>query len=124
MYIGKNLAMKIHNDLIKEFGGETGLRDENILLDCLIEPATKYFGQEQYPSVEEKAAAYLYNIVRLHPFVDGNKRLGYVLAKYFLKENGYDLKIDNEEIVKFVLDVAKGNKTYKQVLQWMIKYMN
>lgn len=124
MYIGKELAIKIHDDLIMEFGGEAGLRDINILLDCLIEPATHYYGQEQYPSLEEKAAVYLFQVVTRHPFIDGNKRLGFVLAKYFLIENGYDLKIENEEIVKFVLEIAKGNKTYEQVLEWIIENLN
>ncbi|HGY10430.1 MAG TPA: type II toxin-antitoxin system death-on-curing family toxin, partial [Oceanithermus profundus] len=84
-YISKSLALAIHEDLIRSYGGSTGLRDEGRLEAVLASPQASFAGQELYPTPAAKAAAYLVGMARGHPFVDGNKRTAFALADTFLR---------------------------------------
>jgi len=64
-----------------------GVRDNNLLHSALEMPKLSFGGQEIYPTVYEKAAAYLYHIARNHPFIDGNKRTAYFVTRAFLVAN-------------------------------------
>ena len=72
-----------------------------------------------YPSPEDKAAAILESIISNHPFVDGNKRIGYVLMRLVLIENGFDIGTSEEEKFEFILDVAKGEMKFEQIKTWI-----
>jgi death-on-curing protein len=76
----------LHDRLLAEFGGASGVREEGLLESALSRP----FNQFQYgsPTVPELAAAYAVGLVRNHPFVDGNKRIGFAVAVLFLELNG------------------------------------
>lgn len=78
-------------------------------------PRTTMFSKDVHPSLYDKAAAYLYQIVRNHPFSDGNKRTGAGTALMFLRANGINLKYDNNVFVQLVIDVAAG-KIDKSIL--------
>jgi death-on-curing protein len=83
--------LPLHTRLIREFGGSQGLRDINLLESALRRPMNKWNYQQPEPDLAELAAAYIWGIVRNHPFVDGNKRTGYVVFRFFLMMNGWDL---------------------------------
>ena len=77
----------LHERLLSEFGGPVGIRDDGILESALSRPANRFaYGS---PSIPELAAAYAFGLVRNHPFVDGNKRIGFATAVLFLELNGY-----------------------------------
>ena len=77
----------LHERLLSEFGGPVGIRDDGILESALSRPANRFaYGS---PSIPELAAAYAFGLVRDHPFVDGNKRIGFAIAVLFLELNGY-----------------------------------
>jgi death-on-curing protein len=77
----------LHERLLSEFGGPVGIRDEGVLESALSRPANRFaYGS---PSLPELAAAYAFGLVRDHPFVDGNKRIGFAIAALFLELNGY-----------------------------------
>jgi death-on-curing protein len=96
----------IHSEQLAEHGGLEGLKDENALEAALARPQHKlsYGGDDLFLLV----AAYLYGIVRNHPFSDGNKRTGYLAAFTFLAINGYLIEAENSVIITFVLGVAAG----------------
>jgi len=74
-------VLSVHNELIKLHGGSLGIRDIDTLKSALNRPF-QYFGDiELYPSAELKAAAIIQSIIMNHPFVDGNKRVGYFFIK-------------------------------------------
>lgn len=77
-------VLEIHHVLIRKFGGSQGVRDENGLKSALERPFSGYGETEFYPNPEEKAGAILESIVNNHPFIDGNKRTGYVLVRLVL----------------------------------------
>ena len=96
----------MHEEQLDEHGGLGGLKDENALAAALARPLNKAaYGT---PDMFELAAAYLYGIVRNHPFSDGNKRTGFLAAFSFLILNGFLIEASQADIIAFVLAVAAG----------------
>ena len=108
IFLGLEDLLEIHHDQIARYGGAEGIRDLGLLQSALAMPqagtGTHYFHADLF----EMAAAYLFHIVRNHPFVDGNKRVGAVAALVFLKMNGIRIGIPDEALVTVVLAVAEG----------------
>ena len=88
--------------------GEVLVRDHGLLESALARPQTTVFGDDAYPSVEEKAAALLHSIARNHALVDGNKRLALAGTIAFLGLNGWRLTLSNDEAYDLVMAVAAG----------------
>lgn len=87
VWLLREAVRALHERLLSEFGGASGVRDEGMLESALARPANQFtYGS---PSMAEVAAAYAFGLVRNHPFVDGNKRTGFVSAALFLELNGY-----------------------------------
>lgn len=112
--------LKIHQDQILRYGGTAGIRDLNSLKSALNTPSATYDGQFLHTTIYEMAAAYLFHIVKNHPFIDGNKRTGAVTTMTFLLVNGCSLIVTNDNLVKTTLFVAQ-NKLSKSELATNIK---
>lgn len=96
----------IHEEQLAEHGGLPGIKDENALEAALARPLNKAaYGETD---VHRLAAAYLYGIVRNHPFSDGNKRTGFLAAYTFLVINGIEFDAEEVQVIAFVLAVAAG----------------
>jgi death on curing protein len=105
-WLSRQAVENMHDEQIAEHGGLVGLRDANALETSLARPLNKAaYGETD---IFVLAAAYLCAIVRNHPFVDGNKRTGYLAAFTFLYINRYVINAENAQVVAFVLDVAAG----------------
>lgn len=115
-WVGKKAALAIHAEQIAHHGGLDGVRDETLLDSALAKPLNLFACEEA--SVAECASAYLYGIVRNHPFQDGNKRTGFVVAVTFLMLNGYYIKVPETDVVVKVLGVADGSLTENDVKSW------
>ena len=101
-------VLEIHRDQIERYGGDPVLRDLGLLQSALAMPAAGYAGVLMHEDPFEMAAAYLFHIVRNHPFIDGNKRTGAVAALVFLLLNGYALNVPEDALAETVLAVAAG----------------
>src|SRR5690348_10413515 len=101
-------AEQIHKILIEQFGGTLGLRDSGALASALSRPFQTFEGKELYPTAIQKAASLIESILSNHPFIDGNKRTGYVLMRLFLVDHGYDIKATQDEKYNFVIRIASG----------------
>jgi death-on-curing protein len=112
-------VIAIHQVLIDEFGGATGIRDQSLLEAALFRPTQTFDRKELYPTPIEKAAAVLESVVVNHPFVDGNKRTGYVLMRMILLEAGLDINASQEEKYDLVMGVAKGDFNHSRIAQWI-----
>ncbi len=117
--ISTDEVITIHTLLIETFGGSKGIRDISALQSAISRPFQTFQEKELYPSPEDKAAAILESIISNHPFVDGNKRIGYVLMRLVLIENGFDIGTSEEEKFEFILDVAKGEMKFEQIKTWI-----
>jgi death-on-curing protein len=96
----------LHAEQLRLHGGAAGIRDEGMLESALA----RLLQKEAYgePDLADLAAAYLFGIVKNHPFVDGNKRTGFAAADLFLYFNGLSVEAEPEDIIQFVLMVAAG----------------
>ena len=103
----REIIEALHAEQLELHGGAPGLRDEGMLESALNRPLQKI--QYADPDIFELAAAYLFGIVKNHPFIDGNKRTGYLAADVFLALNGWSVEAGQEEIISFVLAVASGD---------------
>jgi death-on-curing protein len=112
-------VLKFHARLINETGGSHGLRDTGLLKSALARPFASFDGIDLYPSPEEKAAAILESIVKNHPFIDGNKRTGYVMMRLLLLEFGQDIVASEDEKYDFVIAIASGNADFIEILEWI-----
>ncbi|HQK89280.1 type II toxin-antitoxin system death-on-curing family toxin [Mangrovibacter phragmitis] len=101
-------VLDIHQDQLVRYGGGSGIRDIELLKSALGMPAATYGGEYLHTDVYEMAAAYLFHLVKNHPFVDGNKRVGAVAALVFLVLNGYDFDAPEDDFAEMVLAVARG----------------
>jgi death-on-curing protein len=101
-------VLAIHADQIRRYGGKGGLRDLALLQSALGTTETTFEGDYLHTDMFEMAAAYLFHIVRNHPFVDGNKRTGLMVALVFLGLNDLELTVDPEELFELVNGVSTG----------------
>ena len=108
VWIDERDALALHGRLLALYGGAEGLRDHGLLKSALARPQQHYTYAES-PNMLEMAAAYTGGIVRNHPFVDGNKRTGFVVGVLFLELNGYRFAASEEEAAQAVMALASGN---------------
>jgi len=101
-------VIEIHQDQVTRYGGAPGIRDIELLKSAIAMPQTTYAGQFLHTDIFEMAAAYLFHLVKNHPFADGNKRTGAVAALVFLELNGYELDAPEEDLAERVMALASG----------------
>lgn len=107
IWIELPLVLALHDRLLVFHGGAEGLRDEGLLLSALARP--KHLAAYGSGSdVIDMAAAYTFGIVKNHPFVDGNKRTGFVAGILFLERNGQRFSAPQDAAAAAVLDLAAG----------------
>lgn len=107
-FLGLEEVLQIHADQIERHGGSSGIRDLGLLESAIAMPQASFGDQLLHADIFEMAAAYLFHIVRNHPFMDGNKRVGTAAALVFLRLNGASIRVTNAALVKTVLAVAQG----------------
>jgi death-on-curing protein len=101
-------ALALHADQIGRYGGSPGVRDLGLLESALGAPRATFGGNLLHATETEIAAAYLFHLVRNHPFVDGNKRTALAAAIAFLGLNDLWLEAEEDELVSLVVGVASG----------------
>ena len=111
-------ALALHDRLLALDGGAPGVRDQGLLESALARPRQlDAYGDR--PSVVDMAAAYNAGVVRNHPFVDGNKRTGFLVGVLFLEMNGYRFTPSEEDATQAVLDLAAGKLNESAFKAWM-----
>lgn len=106
VWIDEALVLAIHERQIVEHGGAEGLRDEGLFLSALARPLDRVAYAKA--DIIDLAAIYTTGIVRNHPFIDGNKRTGFVIGVLFLELNGYQFKASEESAAQAVIELAAG----------------
>jgi len=110
--------LRLHFQVIENYGGSHGVRDENRLKSLVDAPRQEVFGQEQYPGVFQKAAVYMRNIIGDHAFTDGNKRTAVTVAGIFLSRNGYHLTATPKALEDFAVEVATKKPSLEDIVAW------
>lgn len=109
-------VLELHDDQIQRYGGSSGVRDLGLLESALAMPQQTAFGQRLHDDVPAMAGAYLYHLVRNHPFVDGNKRIGALACDVFLFMNDLELLWTDDEFTEAVLAVATGQLSKEDLI--------
>jgi death-on-curing protein len=118
-YISLEEILRLHYQVIEDFGGSHGVRDEGRLGSVVKAPMQIVSDTEQYPTVFDKAAVYLRNIIGDHPFTDGNKRTAITVSAIFLVRNRYELQVNPLELEEFTISVATQRLTITEIAEWL-----
>ena len=116
IFLDKITVLALHKKVIDRIGGSDGLRDDGLLDSALAAPKNRHYYEDA--SLSTCAAAYAFHLVRNHPFVDGNKRIGAASAELFVALNGEAFTATNDEIVDAFLRLAAGELSRPDLEQW------
>lgn len=119
----KSQVLHLHQDILAVSGGSSEIRDEGLLDSALNAPFQTFEGTDLYPTILEKAARLGYGLIKNHPFVDGNKRIGTHTMLVFLAINHMELEYTDRELIELILDIASGAKNEIQLLSWLQKHI-
>ncbi|MBU5494185.1 type II toxin-antitoxin system death-on-curing family toxin [Enterococcus sp. S177_ASV_20] len=108
IYLSERDIVKLNVIQIKRYSPKEtiGVIDKNALSMAVNQPKQHIFGKDLYPDVFSKAAVLLINLIKKHPFHNANKRTAFLATYIFLKLNGCSLKMENQEVVEFVVRIA------------------
>lgn len=123
-YLTVEEILRLHFQIIEDFGGSHGVRDENRLKSVVNAPRQEVFGKEQYPTLYEKAAVYLRNIIGDHPFSDGNKRTALTVCGIFLARHGKSLTAEPKDLEDFTVNVATDHLSVADIAPWLEHHTN
>lgn len=123
-WVGKPLALAIHDRQLAEHGGICGVRDEKLLESALGRPQQCFAYGDPTPDLAALAASLAFGLARNHPFVDGNKRTAHVCYRVFLALNGIDVEANDEEKYLTTLALAEGKLTEADFAQWLRHHLS
>lgn len=115
----KEEVLLIHTKVIKVHGGRNGVRDMGGLESAIARPFQTYGGEYLYTSSFERAAAIGESIIMNHPFVDGNKRTGYVLMETTLRLEAIKINAADEELYSFIINISTGIIHFDEIVSWL-----
>lgn len=119
-WIGEAVALAIHDEQLAQHGGGAGIRDAGLLASALAKPQQRAAYGE--PDTFDLAAAYAFGVARNHPFIDGNKRTAWVLARLFLRLHGHSYRGGDAAAVLTMLQVAAGEIDQDRFAAWLRRH--
>lgn len=120
--LSKEQVITIHSMLINQTGGIDGIKDEGLLESALNAPFQTFDGQYIYKTTKAKAAKLGYFLIKNHPFIDGNKRIGILVMMTFLEINGIEIDCTDEELIILGLGLADGSIDDIELLNWIMDH--
>jgi death on curing protein len=116
-WVLRETVLLLHEQSLAEFGGSAGIRDEGMLDSALGKPENLFaYGK---PNIFDLAASYGFGLVKNHPFIDGNKRTGFVTAVTFLELNGYKFHASEADAAVCALALAAGEMSEAAFADWL-----
>ncbi len=117
VWVLREVVVMLHEQSLAQFGGAPGIRDEGMLDSALGRPQHRLdYGK---PTLVELAASYAFGLVKNHPFIDGNKRTGFIVAVTFLELNGLRFAASEAEAALRTLALAAGEMTEAAYADWL-----
>ena len=112
----------LHSKLIDKSGGIDGVRDTHLLDQSINSPFHTFGGQYLYPTMEAMAAHLGFSLIKNHPFLDGNKRIGILAMMVFLKINGSSITCTDDELESLGWGLADGSISEPELLNWITSH--
>ena len=122
-YLTLGEVLELHRRVVAQTGGASALRDLGALESAVAQPRMTFGGEDLYPDLPAKAAALGFSLIRNHPFVDGNKRIGHAALETFLVLNGFELDAPVPEAEQVVLEVAQGMRERAAFVDWIQSHL-
>ncbi len=122
-YLTLGEVAELHRRVIDASGGSHGLRDLGSIESAIAQPRMSFAGEDLYPGLAEKAAALCFSLVKNHPFVDGNKRVGHAAMETFLVLNGFEILAEIEEQEMLILKLAAGDLERPDLVEWISRHL-
>ncbi len=119
IWIGRTLALAIHDRQLAEHGGGSGVRDEGLFEGALARPQQRHAYGDPPPDLADLAASLAFGLDRNHPFIDGKKRTAHVCYRVFIRLNGGDLVASEEEKYAMMLGLADGSISETEFADWL-----
>lgn len=118
-YLTLDEVIELHRLVLIQSGGATGIRDLGALDSAVVQPQMTFGGQDLYVTIADKAASLTFSLVRNHPFVDGNKRIGHAAMETFLVLNGHEISSPTDEQEAMILRLAAGLLSRDEFTAWV-----
>ena len=118
-FIPKELILYFYDQLIQNYGGAYGIRDEKLLDSALEQPKATYGGNYLHDTLMKMAAAYGYHLCNNHPFVDGNKRIALIAMDVFLQRNGFEIVATEKEAYQIMILLSSGRLSKNNLVIWL-----
>ena len=118
-FLTTEIVLEVQDAAIAGFGGSLGLRDRALLESAVAAPQATFGGESVYTDLIEIGAAYLFDLCRNHPFIDGNKRVGHAAMETFLVLNGWEIHESVDEQEAMILRTAAGSTTLASFTEWL-----
>jgi len=118
-YLSLEEILELHRLVLRQSGGLGGVRDLGGLESACAQPHMTFDGQDLYPCLPTKAAALGFSLIRNHPFVDGNKRIGHLAMEMFLVLNDHELDAGVDEQERIILGLAAGELSREEFAGWV-----
>ena len=112
-------VLEIHRAVVEQAGGTASVRDLRALESAVAQPRATFDGNDLYPTIEEKAVALAFSLIRNHPFTDGNKRVGHAALEATLMMNGLQLRSSVDDAERVILGVAAGTASRDDLVAWV-----
>jgi death-on-curing protein len=112
----------LHSELIIQTGGLDGVRDANMLDASINSPFHTFGGQYVYPTIQSMAAHLAFSLIKNHPFIDGNKRIGILSMLVFLEVNGLSITCSDDELITLGLGLADSSIDESKLVDWIISH--
>jgi len=117
------IVIKAHSILIEQFGGSKGIRNQEGLEAAIARPFMTFDSFELYPEPIDKAAAIFESLIINHPFIDGNKRIAYLMLRLFLLESGKDIIASQDQKYSMTIAASKGELKINDIRDWIILHL-
>jgi len=116
-------VLELYRRVVEATGGSLGIRDLHGFESALAQPRMTFEGDDLYPTVVEEAAALAFSLIKNHPFVDGNKRVGHAAMELFLLINGFEIRASTDEQEHLILHVASGEADRDELVDWLRRHI-
>ena len=118
-YLTQDQVVRLHQALIETSGGSLDIRDEGMLNSELKTSLQTFDKSELFPSLLDKTTQLAFDLIKSHPFIDGNKRIGTHAMLIFLALNGITLSYNDEDLIDIILKVASNQVNESDLYQWI-----
>jgi death-on-curing protein len=124
IFLTKEEVVSAHYFMMRKMNDpdQAGVKDHSLLDSAVHRAQQNVFGEDAYPFLFDKASALLESLVKNHCFHNGNKRTAYLVVKTFLLLNGFQLRMERQYAVEFIVNIAKGTHSLEAIASILKEY--